>query len=115
MNEEQIQRILDNHKKSLERSKEVYHTVKKLDPEFMEKNRQRSNDWYQKNKEKRKQKYQNNKDLLNAKTAYYYWKKKDRLDFFKVNHKHKYDMLVSNGFLTTLDTTNTYELGDHLS
>ena len=99
MEEQQIQKILDNHKKMLEKSKERYHTVKKLNPEYMEKNRQTARDWYENNKDKRKEQYKKNKPFMNARSQYYYYKNRNRMEEFKTKHKDKYDLLVEKGFI----------------
>jgi len=99
MDEQKIQKILDNHKKMLEKSKEQYHTVRKLDPMFMAENRQRANEWYKKNKDKRREHYQKNRDLLNSKTQYHYYKSRDSLHLFKQRHPEKYTKLIEVGYI----------------
>ncbi len=99
MNEEEIQRILTIHKNMLESSRKRYHEVKKHDPEFVKKNRDRSNKWYELNREKRKEKYNNEKHIINAKASYNYYKKRNNIELFKVRHKGKYDILVDAGYI----------------
>ena len=99
MNEKEIQRILDIHKNMLESSRKRYHEVKKHDPEFIKKNRERSNKWYELNKAKRKDKYDNEKHIINAKASYNYYKNRNNLEVFKVKHKAKYDILVNIGYV----------------
>lgn len=99
MDDQKIQKILDNHKKMLAKSKEKYHTVRKLDPMFMAENRQRANEWYKQNKDKRKEHYEKNRDLLNSKTQYHYYKNRDNLPLFKQRHPEKYTLLVEVGYI----------------
>tara|TARA_R110001592_G_scaffold331695_4_gene614707 strand:+ start:301 stop:609 length:309 start_codon:yes stop_codon:yes gene_type:complete len=99
MDEQKIQKILDNHKKMLATSKEKYHTVRKLDPIFMAENRQRANEWYKQNKDKRKEHYEKNRELLNSKTQYHYYKNRDNLPLFKQRHPEKYTLLVEVGYI----------------
>lgn len=99
MNEKEIQRILTIHKNMLESSRKRYHEVKKHDPEFIKKNRERSNKWYELNKEKRKEKYDNERNTINAKASYNYYKRKNNLELFKVRHKAKYDILLNVGYI----------------
>jgi len=99
MNEKEIQRILAIHKNMLESSRKRYHEVKKHDPEFIKKNRERSNKWYELNRDKRIEKYNNEKHMINAKASYNYYKNKNNLELFKVRHKAKYDILVDVGYI----------------
>ena len=91
--DEQIKYMLEKYKKEKEKRRERYQ-IKKMDENFIIENRQRSKDYYEKNKEKYKQKYQDNKEIKQAKNSYYYYKKTNQITKFKLNHPHKYNLLV---------------------
>ena len=82
-NDELIHKLLDNYKKRIENDRIKYHTIKKLNPEFMESNRKRAKEHYEKNKEKKKQKYEDNKEIHKSKNLYGYYKRNNKLDSFK--------------------------------
>tara|TARA_R110001592_G_scaffold309772_1_gene584232 strand:+ start:40 stop:381 length:342 start_codon:yes stop_codon:yes gene_type:complete len=98
-NDKLIQKLLSNYKKKREYDYQIYHTQKKLDPIFMDKNRERAIKHYHDNKDKRKEYYEKNKDLHKCKNLYYYYKKNDRLDEFKSKYEDKYNILVSMDFI----------------
>ena len=98
-NDELIKKLLADYKKKIEHDRHTYHTVKKLNPEFMESNRQRAKLHYEKNKAKKKETYEKNKELHKSKNLYAYYKRNNKLDIFKDKHKDKYDNLVSIGFI----------------
>ena len=98
-NDELIHKLLNNYKKRIVNDRIKYHTKNKLNPEFMESNRQRAKDHYEKNKEKKKQKYEDNKEI----------------------HKEKYDSLVEIGFINksltfgiNLEPYDTVELSENI-
>jgi len=102
LTDNQIQNILSSYKKKREREKKYYHEVLKYDEEYKNKNKQRSKEHYHnKNKEKKKEYYEKNKDILNLKSLYNYYLKKDMLDKFKNKHNEKYNILVSKGIIVT--------------
>ena len=93
--EEQIQKILQNHKKKRDRENKYYHDVTKNSEDFKIKNRQRAKTHYDNvGKDMKKESYQKNKELLSAKSLYNYYKKRDNLDVFKEKHKSKFDILL---------------------
>ena len=69
---EDINKILNQYKKTRERERKHYHEVKKLDETFMNNNRERARNHYETNKEKRKIQYDENKDFYKCKSLYYY-------------------------------------------
>lgn len=99
LNESQIQNILKAYKKKRESEIKHYHTVLKNNPDFQKKNRERAKKWYENNKDRRKEYYESNKDLHNAKTLYKYHLKKDNLEYFKLKHKEKHQLLIDKGFI----------------
>tara|TARA_R110000764_G_scaffold38795_4_gene86339 strand:+ start:810 stop:1130 length:321 start_codon:yes stop_codon:yes gene_type:complete len=98
--EEQIQKILQNHKKKRDRENKYYHDVTKNSDDFKIKNRQRAKTHYDnKGKDMKKENYQKNKDLLSAKSLYNYYKKRDNIDSFKEKHASKYIMLLESNVI----------------
>ena len=90
--DEQIAHILNVYKTQRERDKMNYQK-KKLNPIFVDKNRERAKKHYHENKEKRINDYQLNKDLQKAKSSYHYYKKKDNIEKFKEKYPERYNML----------------------
>ena len=90
--DDQIKHILNVYKTQREKDKEIYQK-RKLNPEFMEKNRQRARKHYQNNKDKRKNNYENNKDIQKAKCSYHYYCKKNNIDKFKERFPERYELL----------------------
>jgi acid phosphatase class B len=90
--DEQIQHILNVYRTQREKDK-IKYEKKKLNPDFVIKNRERAKKHYEKNKEKRVNKYQLNKDLQQAKSSYHYYKRKDNIDKFKEKHPERYNLL----------------------
>ena len=86
MTDEQITRMLERYKKGLEIKKQQYHDVKKHDPEFVARNRERARLHYENNKEKKK-----HLNLFN------YYKKKDMLDKLQDKYPEKYKQLQDMG------------------
>ena len=85
MNEEQIQKILNDYKKKREREIQHYHNVKKHDPIFIEKNRLRAKQYYEKNNDKYKQKYLDNRDYQIARSSFEYHKNPSFADSSRLN------------------------------
>jgi len=92
--DEQINHILNVYKTQRERDKMNYQK-KKLNPDFVQKNRDRAKKHYYDNKEKRITNYELNKELQKAKTSYHYYKKKDNIDKFKEKYPERYNMLTN--------------------
>lgn len=99
LTDEYIKGLVEKHKKMLQYNKDRYNTIRKNDPEFMQKNRDRANKHYQDNKDKKHQYYQENKELINCKSSYRYYKSKNKLDDFKIKQPDKYQTLVDCGFI----------------
>ena len=98
--DEQIKSILKQYKKSLEYQRHVYHTRRKLSPDFMEKNRERAKAHYLKNKEKKDNYYSVNKEIIKTKNQFRYYQRKNNIAGFKNKFPEKYEHLVSIGFIT---------------
>ena len=67
LNEDQIQKIVNQYKKQRERERLYYQDKKKNDEEFIKKNRERARNHYLNNKEKKKEKYDENKEFRKVK------------------------------------------------
>jgi hypothetical protein len=92
--DEQLNKLIESHKKILENRKKYYQKVKDKD-DFKIKNRARSNEWYKNddNKNKVKQRYEDNKPYLKAKSSYKYYKKNDRLEYFKEKFPERWELI----------------------
>ena len=91
-NDDQIKHILNVYKTQREKDKEIY-LKRKQDPEFMEKNRERSRKDYEKNKDNRRCNYQENKELQRSKCSYHYYLKNNNIEKFKEKFPDRFEML----------------------
>ena len=96
--EEHIKNILNQYQRKREKEKERYERIKDTE-EFKNQNRQRARNHYQVNKDKKKEKYDNNKEFMNARSSYYYYKKKEQLDLFKEKYPNKVNILMENNII----------------
>jgi hypothetical protein len=94
---EEISHIIENYKKKRDREKTYYHNVKKIDEEFIKKNRERATKHYAENKDKKLEKYQQNKEFLSARQLFYYYRKNKSVEDFQSKHPDKYTMLKNRG------------------
>jgi len=99
LTDEYIKGLVEKHKKMLQYNKDRYNNIRKNDPEFMQKNRDRARKHYEDNKEKKQQYYQQNKEIMNCKASYRYYKSRNKLDDFKTKQSDKYQKLVDCGFI----------------
>jgi len=97
ISDEQINRMMERYKKGLETKKQLYHDVKKHDPEFVAKNRERARLHYENNKDKKKQNYEKNKERNKLLNLFNYYKKKDMLDKLQDKYPEKYKQLQDMG------------------
>jgi hypothetical protein len=93
--EEHIKNILNQYQRKREKEKERYERIKDTE-EFKTQNRERARNHYQVNKDKKKEKYDNNKEFMNARSSYYYYKKRDKLELFKEKYPNKVNILMEN-------------------
>tara|TARA_R110001632_G_scaffold233129_1_gene376959 strand:+ start:6855 stop:7226 length:372 start_codon:yes stop_codon:yes gene_type:complete len=93
MDENQINKVIQQYKNKKEKEYNNYHTKNKLDPEYMQKNKDRARDHYNLNKDKRADTYKKNKDLIKARSSYYYYLKNNKLDTFIDKFPHHVDLL----------------------
>jgi len=92
--DEQIKHILNVYKTQREKDK-INYEKKKLNPDFVQKNRDRAKKHYYENKENRTNNNPLNKELQKAKMSYHYYKKKDNIDKFKEKYPERYNMLTN--------------------
>ena len=97
--EDQVKIILEKYKKSLQDNRDRYHNVRKINPEFMEKNRQRSREHYKNNTQKKVDYYNNHKIEINIKQRFRYYKKKNDIEKFKEKFPDDYKMLIDTGYI----------------
>lgn len=93
-----IQSILKQYERKREKEKERYQRIKDTE-EFKNKNRERARNHYQQNKEIKKEKYDNNREFLNARSSFYYYRKIDKLDYFKEKYPDKVKLLNDNNLI----------------
>lgn len=98
--DEYIKKLVKQHQSKLEYFRNKYHNVQKNNPEFMEKNRERSRHYYKNNRVSKQQYYDSNREFINAKSNYKYYLKRNKVDIFKNKHKDKYDLLVQRNYIT---------------
>ena len=98
MDETQIQKMIESYKKKQIREKANYDAKKDM-ISFKQANQIKSKAYHENNKDKIKERYTNNKDVVNARSLYNYYKKKDMVDIYIERHKPKYDLLVEKGLI----------------
>ncbi len=101
LTDEQIQKIIEQHKRRRAYDKERYHAVLKNDTAFVEKNRERARKHYEENAQKKLDNYAQNKDYLSARASYRYYMKTNRAELFKDKHPDKYQILVDRGVIVS--------------
>ena len=87
-----IQRIINNYKKKVEYDHDRYHNKIKNDPELMEKRRELSREHYHNNKEKKKEYYEKNKEKVRLQGLARYYK--DEPDKLKQRYPLEYDLII---------------------
>lgn len=98
LSDERIKNIINQYERKREKEKARYELIRNTD-EFKNKNRERARNHYQVNKEKKKEKYDNNKVFMNARSSYYYYKKRDKIDLFKEKYPNKVKTLSENNII----------------
>jgi len=96
--EEHIKNILNQYQRKREKEKERYERIKDTE-EFKTQNRERARNHYHINKDKKKEKYDNNKEFMNARSSYYYYKKRDKIELFKEKYPNKVNILMENNII----------------
>jgi len=97
--DEQIEEILSRYKKSIQYNRDRYHNIRKNDPEYQRKNRERSKKHYDSHKEAKKEYYEKNREELNMKQKYRYYKSRDNIEGYKNKFPENYKKLVEIGFI----------------
>ena len=95
-----IQRIINNYKKKVEYDHDRYHNKIKNDPELMEKRRELSREHYHNNKDKKKEYYQKNKERLRLHGLARYYK--DDLDKLKKRYPLEYDLMIEYNIINII-------------
>jgi hypothetical protein len=96
--DDQINKIINQYKKTRERERKYYHEVKKTNEDFVNKNRERARNHYETNKEKKKEEYVDKKDFYKCKSLFYYYKRNDKRDVFMEKFPEKVEILNQNHF-----------------
>ena len=100
LTDDDIKKMVEFYKKQKERDRKRYE-IRRQNPEFMERNRQRARAHYQANKEAKKLKYENNKEFIGSRALLYYYKQNDRVSEFidkfpdKVKILEKYGLVIN--------------------
>tara|TARA_R110000803_G_scaffold59519_3_gene118190 strand:+ start:2351 stop:2656 length:306 start_codon:yes stop_codon:yes gene_type:complete len=89
-----IKSIVEQYQRKRAKEKERYQRIKDGEA-FKTQNRERAKNHYNNNVEAKKQKYIDNRDFMNARSSYYYYKKKDRMEDFKLKYPEKVQILSS--------------------
>ena len=97
LTDEQIDRILESHKRRRAYDRHRYHTVLKYNPEFVKKNRLNARKHYEEKGQKKRDYYKTDKEYLSARASYRYYKRSNREELFKTRHPEKYALLVARG------------------
>lgn len=96
--DDQINKIINQYKKTRERERKYYHEVKKTNEDFVNKNRERARNHYETNKEKKKEDYKEKNDFYKCKSLYYYYKRNNKKDSFMEKFPDKVEILTNNNF-----------------
>ena len=98
-NEEKINKIIELYKKNRERDRKKYEK-KKDDPAFIQQNRARAKAHYEAHyKDVKKDKYIKNQDFIKAKSLFYYYRRTNRIDEFKIKFPDKVQLMETHGFV----------------
>mgnify|MGYP003146733843 CR=1 FL=1 len=94
MNNEEIQRILQQYKDKKARDREYYHNHIKNDKDKIERRRIASRKYVESNPMKQIEYRQKNRERINLRNLVNYYKRNDRLDVFQVNKPDKYKRAI---------------------
>ncbi len=98
MTDEKIQKIISVYKKQRDRDKKRY-DVRKNDPVFMEKNRERARLYHQNHRNSRKQHYEKNIEYVKARNLLNYYKANNRIEEFKNKYPKRIELLSQYGVI----------------
>ena len=98
MNDEQIQKILIQHKKNAEYRKNYYNKRYSEDEKYRTMKIEKSREHYKNNNEKRIEKYSTQKDRINAERRYRYALKRgdNHINKFKEKYENDYNSYIKN-------------------
>lgn len=96
MSDEKIQKIISVYKKQRDRDKKRY-DVRKNDPVFMEKNRERARLYHKTHRDSRKQHYEKNIEYVKARNLLNYYKANNRIEEFKNKYPKRIELLSQYG------------------
>ncbi len=94
MNNEEIQRILQQYKEKKARDRAYYHNHIKVDEERVKKRREASRKYVESNPIKQIEYRQKNRERINLRNLVNYYKRNNRLEEFKVNKPDKYKRAI---------------------
>lgn len=94
MNNEEIQRVLQQYKEKKARDREYYHTHVKTDTDRVERRRQASRDYMKNNRDKQAEYRIKNKEKINLRNLINYYRKHNRLNEFKTTKPDKYQRAI---------------------
>ena len=97
--DENIKKILDQHKKKREREQKKYHQVLKHDEEWRKNNCAKSREHYEQNKDQYKVKYLSNKEYIKIRNLYRYYLRENKVNDFKMKFPQKYEYLQNKGYV----------------
>tara|TARA_R110000744_G_scaffold236836_1_gene354344 strand:- start:848 stop:1234 length:387 start_codon:yes stop_codon:yes gene_type:complete len=96
--EEEIAILVQRYDRKKEMEYKLYHEQKKIDPEFVKKNRARAKRHYDNTKPQQRINYQDNKEYYQARGSYYYYKKNDRMNTFIQKWPERVALLRERGY-----------------
>ena len=100
LSDDKIKQVLERYKRKQLMDKNRYHNIRKIDPEFVKRNRERAREHYALNKDKKKEYYETHIELKKARSLVSYYKKLGRLDEFKEKYPERWEIYSANGSTT---------------
>ena len=98
MNEPLIKKLLEQYEKKQIRQKARY-DERKSDTDFINMNRVKSKDYYANNKDKKREQYVKDKDFIKARNQFYYYRKNNKVDYFKEKFVDQVELLKSRNVI----------------
>ena len=112
LSDQKIKQVLERYKRKQIMDKERYHNIRKHNPDFVMKNRERAKQHYILNKDKKKEYYEKHGELKKARSLVIYYTKLGRLDEFKDKYPDKWDIYSASGSGTGSTTGSTTGSGE---
>lgn len=110
--DEQILKLINQHKKKRAREHNKYHDELKVDPEWRKLNCEKSKIYYDKNKEQYKEKYLSNQEYIKIRNLYRYYLRNERLNDFKSKYPEKIQYLKDKGYIKNIEESPTKNIQD---